>query len=215
MIDSNIDKADGELRAMLAAMVNDPVIDAIRKNRDDLVTEMSDSLRTESGLILKQVRAIATTVSELPDDLKGLRSKMDQVLTGNESLKATGTDAKAELERSVTEIVSRLDLNAQTVEALPARVRHVIADDFAEARRRLDGAVATLRSVTEGAERASTAALQEIAALLSRAEKDRSESKATWLKAARGLRLQVALWGTVSVLEAIGIAALLFRSFGH
>ena len=215
MIDNNVDKADGELRTMLAAMVNDPVIDAVRKSSDALTNRMSESMRAESSLILRQFKEIANSVSELPDDLKGLRSKMDQVLKSNDLLKTTGTDTKAELEHSVAEIVSRMDLNAQAMEALPARVRHVIAEDFADGQRRMDAAVATLRLVSEDAERGSRAALQEITALLSRAEKDRSDNKAVWIKASRGVHLQVAMWGTLSVLEAIGIAALLYHSFGH
>ncbi|WP_449428496.1 hypothetical protein [Rhodanobacter umsongensis] len=197
MIDNNVDKADGELRTMLAAMVNDPVIDAIRKSSDALTNRMSESMKDESSLILGQFKKIANSVSELPDDLRGLRSRMDQVLKDNDSLKTTGTDTKAELERSVAEIVSRMDINAQAVEALPARVRHVIAEDFADGQRRMDEAVATLRSVSEDA------------------EKDRADNKAVWINASRGVRLQVAMWGTLSVLEAIGIAVLLYHSFGH
>lgn len=178
MIDNDVDKADGELRTMLAGMVNAPVIDAVRKNGDALANLMSESMKAESSLILRQSKEIANSVKELSDDLDTLRSKVDQVLKGNDSLKTTGIATKAELERSVTEIVSRLDL-------------------------------------IEGAERASHAALQEIVAQLLRSEKDRADNKVVWIKALQGLRLQVALWGVLSVLEAIGIAALLFHSFGH
>lgn len=215
MIDNNVDKADGELRTMLAAMVNDPVIDAIQKNSDALTNRMSESMRTESSLILRHFKEIANSVKELPDDVDALRFKVDRVLKENESLKTTGAATKAELERSVTDIVARFELNAQAVDALPERVRHIIAEDFADGQRRLDEAVATLRSVTEDAERGSRAALKEIAALLSRAEKDRADNKAEWIKVLRGAQLQVAMWGTLSILEAIGIAALLCHSFGH
>lgn len=214
MIDNDIEKANGELRTMLASMVNEPVAEVIRRSADALAEQVVEEVRSESALIQRQCRETTKTIKTVQDEVGTLGLAVRQVKQGVEALQATSLVTKADFEGRLAEILSRAEMTTAVLEGLPAGVRQALEDDFASDRHRLDQAVATLKSATGAAEQASNLMLLDMSAKLVALEKRCIDDKADWNRISRVLRMQIAICCALAAVGVVGIVVLLAHSFG-
>ena len=215
MIDNDIDKANGELRAMLASMVNDPLVDAIRRNLDALADQVAVEVKSESAMILRQGRDVTKTIKAIHDEMDTLGLAASQIKQGVEALKATSVVTKTAIEERLAEVLLRAKATSGFLEGLPSLVRHALEDDFATHRLRLDEAVATLKSATGAAEQASNLVLLDISEQLVRLERRHIADKAEWNRTSRTFRMQIAICAALAAIGVIATAVLLARSFAY
>jgi hypothetical protein len=215
MIDNDVERAGDELRAMLANMVNEPITDTIRRSGDTLRHELTESIKAETSQILRRVGDAGTATKDLQEEVETLGTRVSQLLHGLDGIRTAGATSATEVARALAALSLQLDTSASAVATVPQFVRKALASDFADIRRVSDDTFGVLKSAVDTAGHRSVAAFEDIVERLADLERKRAEDKAESARLLRGLRLQMALYGALIVLQAGGVAALVYRVFGH
>jgi len=203
MIDNDIEKADGELRTMLASMVNEPLLEALRRSSNDLIGQLSDEIRNESAAVVRQVDK---KLAGVRDELGEVRSKVAQT-------QADGAASSHDLVQRLTDVLSSIGGATDAMGQVPNQVRDALGGDFAAGRRELEEAFGALMATSDKAAQLSNLALQDLLSRFTEAEQQRVADRETWMRATRSIRALVLFISVVAALGLLGTAVVVIRSF--
>lgn len=215
MIDNEVERANGDLRAMLSSMVNEPVMDAIRRDSESAARTLAEVMKRESGHVLRLTTEVVNATEEVREEVGRVSSRLAQLGPAVDSLKVDLTGARSESERALTDLLARFQEQLSALDGLPQRIRQALAEDFTEDRRIRGADAATLKTSIEALGGSSAASFLDLRLQLDVADSKRMAEKVEWLAVVRGLRLQILILAALSALEALGISALLYYVLRH
>jgi len=205
MIDNDIEKADGELRAMLASMVNEPLLDAMRRNNQAMTEHFLEELRSES----------LTTIRQVEKRLAGIRDEIDEVRSKVGQIQADGVASRGEIGQRLSDIGTSVDAAGGALGHLPAQVQDALMGDFADGGRRLNDAVVVMKAAMAATEQSSRLAIQELASRLAAAEMQYVSDRDEWMRVFRSLRILVVAVGAIATCGVVGTVTMLIRTLAH
>lgn len=204
MIEHDLDKADGELRAMLADMVNVPVLAAIQQSNATLISLILESMEKES----------ATTVSQIGNKLKAILDSIDDLDSRTSQAQIEAAAARHDTAKRCAAISAGIEGVGNATGLLPARVSEAVAGDFANTGRRLDEISESLIAANEVTKQASDVAFRNMQVRLEAIEAQRLSDREAEMRILRSLRKLVMFAGGVAVAGLLSTIAVLIHAYG-
>jgi len=204
MIENDLEKADGELHAMLADMVNKPLVAALQHGNGVLLTQVVESIQTES----------ATTVRQVRNELKRAFDDIGEIGSNIRRAQNETAAAKLDTDMRLAEISSGVQAVAHLIEPLPSRICEAVSSDFADVVRRLDQLKVSLKAAGDATKQASDSAYQNLLVRLEEMELQRMSGQEAAMRSLRSLRRLIKILLGCAVVGLSGMVAILVHAYG-